>query len=105
MEKQYEELYWFASSTQYEPTKILLESIEKKLADDKEIPKDKKENYLRVIREMNYTMGKTSPRWPQEIERMVDNLRSVLQEFETTLIAVGKGSSFFCGSSTSPKQL
>lgn len=54
---------------------------------------------------MNYTMGKLLPRWPVEIEKIVDNLRGVLQEFENTLIAVGKGSSFFCGSSTNPKQL
>ena len=36
---------------------------------------------------------------------MVDNLKIVLQEFETTLIAIAKGSSFFCGSGANPKQL
>ena len=60
---------------------------------------------MRVIRQMNYTIGRTVPRWPQEVEKIVDNLRGILQEFETTLIAIGKGSSFFCGSGTSPKQL
>jgi hypothetical protein len=96
---------WLPASTQYAPTKTLLESIEKKLGEDKEVPKDRKENYVRVIREMNYTLGKLEPRWPKDVENVVDNLRSILQEFETTLVAVGKGSSFFCGSSTNPKQL
>ena len=50
-------------------------------------------------------MGKCIGRWPQEVEKIVDNLKSILQEFETTLVAIAKGSSFFCGSSTSPKQL
>lgn len=96
---------WLPASTQYAPTKTLLESIEKKLGEDKEVPKDRKENYVRVVREMNYTLGKLEPRWPKDVENVVDNLRSILQEFETTLVAVGKGSSFFCGSSTNPKQL
>lgn len=42
MQGRGEELYWLAPSTQYQPTKALLESIDKKLTDDKEVPKDKK---------------------------------------------------------------
>ena len=38
------------SSVQYKPTKELLDKIEKKLAEDKEIPKEKKENYVRVVK-------------------------------------------------------
>ena len=34
----------------YQPTKELLERVEKKLNEDKEISKEKKENYNRVIR-------------------------------------------------------
>lgn len=83
----------------------MLEAVEKKLGDDTEIAKDKKEGYVRLIRQMNYTIARTLPRWPQEVEKIVDNLRSILQEFENTLIAIGKGTSFFCGSSTNPKQL
>ena len=30
---------------------------------------------------MNYTMGKTVGRWPQEVDKLVDNLKSILQEF------------------------
>lgn len=70
---------WLPASTQYAPAKTLLESIEKKLGEDKEVPKDRRENYIRVIREMNYTLGKLEPRWPQEVEKVVDNLRSILQ--------------------------
>lgn len=44
------ELTWLPPSTQYQPTKTLLDSIEKKLTEDKEVPKDRKENYNRVIR-------------------------------------------------------
>lgn len=97
--------HWLPASLHYNPTKELLDKIEKKLAEDKEISKEKKENYIRVIRQMNYTMGKTVGRWPQDVDKIVDNLKSILTQFETTLIAIGKGSSFFCGSSTSPKQL
>jgi hypothetical protein len=59
--------HWLPSSVQYQPTKELLDRIEKKLKEDGEIAKEKKENYTRVMREMNYTMGKTIGRWPQEI--------------------------------------
>lgn len=74
-------MHWLPQSNQYGPTKTLLESIDKKLGEDKEVPKEKKETYVRVIREMNYTLGKLEPRWPQEVEKVVDNLRSILQEF------------------------
>lgn len=75
------ENHWLPSSIHYQPTKELLQRIEKKLNEDKEISKDKKENYNRVIRQMNYTMGKTQPRWPQEVDKVIDNLKSILQEF------------------------
>jgi len=34
----------------YKPTKELLDRVEQKLDQDKEISKDKKENYVRVIK-------------------------------------------------------
>jgi hypothetical protein len=105
MENKNAENHWLPASIQHAPTKELLERIEKKLGEDKEIAKEKKEIYTRVIREMNYTMGKTVPNWPAEIEKTVDNLKSILMEFDKTLVEMSKGSSFFCGSSTSPKQL
>lgn len=40
-----------------------------------------------------------------EIEKIVDNLNSILQEFDNQLTALSKGSSFFCGSGGNPKQL
>ena len=81
MEKNTNENHWLPSSIHYQSTKELLQRIEKKLNEDKEISKDKKENYNRVIRQMNYTMGKTQPRWPQEVDKVIDNLKSILQEF------------------------
>ena len=65
MEKKLNENHWLPSSIQHELVKDLLEKIDKKLAEDKEISKEKKEVYQRVIREMAYTLGKTIPRWPQ----------------------------------------
>lgn len=73
--------HWLPSSHHYAPAKELLDRIEKKLGEDKEISKERKENYTRVIREMNYTMGKCVGRWPQEVDKLVDNLKSILQEF------------------------
>ncbi len=40
-----------------------------------------------------------------EIDKIVDNLNSILQEFDTQLASLSKGSSFFCGSGGNPKQL
>lgn len=40
-----------------------------------------------------------------EIDKIVDNLNSILQEFDTQLAALSKGSSIFCGSGGNPKQL
>lgn len=67
--------------------------------------KDKKENYQRVIGEMRYNIGKIIDRWPAEIDKIMDNLNSILKEFDTQLQALSKGSSLFCGSSGNPKQL
>jgi hypothetical protein len=79
--------------------------VELKLDQDREISKDKKETYVRIIKEINYTMGKVDPFWPQEVEKIVDNLKSIVMELEGQLIAIGKGSSLFCGTSANPKQL
>ena len=65
MEKKHNETHWLPASIQHELVKDLLEKIDKKLTEDKEISKEKKEVYQRVIREMTYTLGKTIPRWPQ----------------------------------------
>lgn len=54
---------------------------------------------------MNYGIGKVIDRWPVEIDTMIDNLNSVLNEFDNQIAALSKGSSFFCGSSGNPKQL
>jgi anion-transporting ArsA/GET3 family ATPase len=82
-----------------------LESIEKRLQTDKEVSKDKKEIYQRVIGEMRYNVGKVADRWPAEIDKIMDNLNAILREFDTQLQALSKGSSLFCGSSGNPKQL
>ncbi len=67
--------------------------------------KDKKENYVRVIGEMSYSIGKVVDRWPAEIDKIMDNLSSILREFDSQLAALSKGSSLFCGSGGNPKQL
>lgn len=96
---------WLPASVHYRSTKEALDRVESRLAQDKEIPKDKKENYQRVIKEINYTMGKVGERWPSEVDKLVDNLKAILTEFEAQLTSLAKGSSLFCGSSGSPKQL
>lgn len=89
----------------YEPTKQVLEQIDRKLQADKNIANDKKEGYIRIIKELNWSLGKVAPIWPPEIERIVDNMKSVLEEFESHISQMSKGSSIFCGSSGNPKQL
>lgn len=45
-----EENHWLPTAKHYRTASEALERIEKKLTDDKEVSKDKKENYIRVIR-------------------------------------------------------
>lgn len=54
---------------------------------------------------MNYNIGKLVDRWPAEIDKIIDNLNSILNEFDNQLSALSKGSSLFCGSGGNPKQL
>ncbi len=60
---------------------------------------------MRVIGEMRYNIGKVVDRWPAEIDKIMDNLHSILREFDSQLQALSKGSSIFCGSGGNPKQL
>ena len=50
-------------------------------------------------------MGKVKPQWPSEVERNIDNLKSILEEIDSLVRKVGEGSSFFCGSKVSPKEI
>lgn len=54
---------------------------------------------------MRYNIGKVVDRWPVEIDKIMDNLNSILREFDSQLAAMSKGSSLFCGSGGNPKQL
>jgi hypothetical protein len=78
MRRQEDDSGWLPASAHYKSTKEVLDRIENKLASDKEISKEKKENFLRVIKEMNYTMGKLDDRWPLEVDKIIDNLKSIL---------------------------
>jgi hypothetical protein len=54
---------------------------------------------------MRYNIGKVVDHWPVEIDKIMDNLNSILREFDSQLAAMSKGSSLFCGSGGNPKQL
>ena len=78
MRSKRDETAWLPTSRHYDSVKDTLDKVEKKLAEDKEVNKDKKANYVRVIREMNYTMGKCDGFWPSEVDKVIDNLGSIL---------------------------
>mgnify|MGYP000875730224 FL=1 len=41
-----------------------------------------REYYIGVLREMEWGVGKVTPKWPAEVEKMMDNLRQSMQDLE-----------------------
>lgn len=76
---QSDDNHWLPAAKHYNAVRDGLEAIEKRLQADKEVSKEKKENYVRVIGEMRYNVGKVIDRWPAEIDKIMDNLASILR--------------------------
>ena len=62
------------------------------------VPSSSQQLYKRVLKEIEWGLSKVTPRWPEEVERTMDNLRNALADFDKALFP-SKGSSFICGGS------
>jgi len=57
----------YKDSILYHGTKEILSRLISKLPDEKSIQQDKKENYLRTFKEIDWNLTKVTPNWPEEI--------------------------------------
>lgn len=86
----------YPESKSFEQLKELVNKLMQLISTNKNFKSKEKEGYTRILKEMDWGMSKVIPKWPLEVERMMENFRKAMQDFELSLSQTGKN--WICGS-------
>lgn len=71
----------FPESKCFESTKAAVSKLMETVAEGKGIDNDDKVLYTDILKEISWGMTKVVPRWPIEVERMMEEFKKAVQDF------------------------